>query len=87
MFKKIYLFGFNYQFVVDNLFYCLSWNENDFEYRVNVTKRGKLQRGMLLLWFSRGHVVMTLHSHNTASSLFQSKREVHHNHFSLKSLI
>ena len=28
-------------------------------------KARKLQRGMLLLWFSRGHVVFTLHSHNT----------------------
>ena len=32
-------FGFNYQVVVANLFYCLSWNQDDFEYRVNVTKR------------------------------------------------
>ena len=25
-------------------------------------KPGKLQRGMLLLWFLRGHVLLTLHS-------------------------
>ena len=49
MFKKIYLFGFNYQFVVDNLFYCLSWNEDDFEYRVNVTKRLFRGRGEIFL--------------------------------------
>ena len=30
-------------------------------------KPGKLQRDMLLLWFLRGHVVLTLHSQNTAA--------------------
>ena len=28
-------------------------------------KPGKLQRGILLWWLSLGHVVLTLHSHNT----------------------
>ena len=47
-------------------------------------KPGKLQRGMLLLWFLRGHVVLTLHSQNTTAVVFQSKREVYHDYFSLK---
>ena len=47
-------------------------------------KPGKLQRGMLLLWFLRGHVVLTLHSQNTTAVVFQSEREVHQDYFSLK---
>lgn len=49
-------------------------------------KPGKLQRDMLLLWFLRGHVVLTLQSQNTTAVVFQSKREVYHDYFSLKSL-
>ena len=47
-------------------------------------KPGKLQKGMLLLWFLRGHVVLTLHSQNTTAVVFQSKREVYHDYFSQK---
>ena len=50
-------------------------------------KPGKLQRDMLLLWFLRGHVVLTLYSQNTAAVVFQSKSEVYHDYFSLKSLM
>ena len=50
-------------------------------------KPGKLQRDMLLLWFLRGHVVLTLHSQNTTAVVFQCKREVYHDYFSLKSLM
>ena len=49
-------------------------------------KPGKLQRGMLLLCYLRDHLVLTLHSQNTTAVVFQSKREVYHNYFSLKSL-
>ena len=42
-------------------------------------------RGMLLLWFLRGRVVLTLHSQNTTAVVFQSKSEVYHDYFSLKT--
>ena len=35
-------------------------------------KAGKLQRGMLLSWFSRGHVVLPMHSHNTTDVYFRA---------------
>ena len=34
-------------------------------------KPGKLQKGMLLLQFLRGHMVLTLHSQNTTAVVFQ----------------
>ena len=38
-------------------------------------KPGKLQRGMLLLLFSRGHVVLILHSQNTTAVYFRAKEK------------
>ena len=38
-------------------------------------KPGNLQRDMLLLRFSRGHVVLTLHSQNTTAVYFRAKEK------------
>ena len=38
-------------------------------------KRGKLQRDMLLLWFLRGHVVLTLYSRTLQLLYFRAKEK------------